>query len=138
MRLFLRTRLYKKIGTSPGGAGGAATENADVQLTSEGDDPVVRCANCKHAVSATRHRIEVAGRHQHHCVNPSGVLYRISCFQHAPGCSPQGERSDHYSWFANYSWQVDRCGNCSIHLGWNFVSPDHRFHGLITKQLIAP
>jgi hypothetical protein len=137
MRLFLRTRLYKKIGISPGGTSDTANETADVQQTSNRDDSLVRCANCKQVVSSTCHRIEVAGRHQHHCVNPSGVLYRISCYRHASGCVPHGNRSDDYSWFANHSWQVDRCFSCGIHLGWNFSSIDSRFHGLITKQLIV-
>jgi len=93
------------------------------------------CAACGHAITDSASRMERAGRHQHTCVNPAGIVYRIGCFRDAPGCVSVGPSSTYYSWFSGCAWQVAVCGGCTAHLGWAFADADARFHGLILARL---
>ncbi len=96
---------------------------------------IVVCASCGHEVAKVDDRIDVAGRHQHTCVNPAGYVYRIACYRHAAGCIGEGGWSDHYTWFAGTFWQLSCCGRCGIHLGWGFSGDDADFHGLISDRI---
>jgi len=98
---------------------------------------------CGHPITELAHRIEMAGRHAHTCVNPAGFVFHIGCFAAAPGCVAVGSWSSEYAWFAGYAWQVACCGRCSMHLGWAFAperSPqsERTFHGLIVDRLRTP
>jgi hypothetical protein len=104
-------------------------------------DRALVCAACGHPITDEAARIEMAGRHAHTCVNPAGYVYRIGCFQHAPGSVGAGGWSGDYSWFVGYLWQVVCCGACSMHLGWAFepetrsAAAADRFWGLILDRL---
>ena len=117
-----------------------APEQHDRSRTEQRPRRLIVCAACGHEVTDESARIEMAGRHQHTCVNPAGYVYRIGCFRVAPGCVGTGSWSGEYSWFAGYVWQVACCGSCSIHLGWAFEPEqvdqgDERFFGLIADRL---
>ncbi len=128
-------RLRKQAG-DPAGAGGAP-ELADRSDQEKKPKRVVVCANCRHRITDTDARMSVAGRHQHTCVNPSGIGFRIGCYARAPGCIGTGEWTDYYSWFAGYFWQISCCGRCSMHLGWGFTGDSDKpdFHGLIIERV---
>jgi hypothetical protein len=65
-----------------------------------------------------------------------GVVFRIACFAVAPGCSAVGEPTTEFTWFPGFAWQVATCRRCREHLGWLFLGPDDRFHGLIEDRLV--
>ncbi|BAV32738.1 hypothetical protein SCL_0416 [Sulfuricaulis limicola] len=95
------------------------------------------CAACRHPVTHQDQRIPVQGAHEHHCTNPHGIAYHISCFREAPGCAPIGEATTEFTWFPGYAWRIALCTNCRAHLGWRFQSPDDYFHGLIVARLTS-
>lgn len=123
-----------------GPAEGSPADDARVEDREQSRRAIV-CAACQHPVTDEEAQIDVAGRHGHTCVNPSGYVYRIRCFRRAPGCVGVGSWSSLYAWFAGHAWQVACCSSCSIHLGWAFepeagaTGPENRFYGLIVDRL---
>lgn len=99
---------------------------------------MILCANCRHEITTTAEKIEIAGGHRHTFANPHGIVFDIGCFRSAPGCRQTGFLIPEFSWFAGYQWQIALCGNCRVHLGWLFVSGrnDAFFHGLILDRLM--
>ena len=93
------------------------------------------CARCKHPITSTAARIEVAGSHEHTRFNPHGYEYHFGCFSEAPGCLAVTWPSDEFSWFAGYTWEIGRCERCREHLGWRF-SGERVFFGLIFDRLV--
>lgn len=114
-----------------GRAAGAGLEHT----ARTGADRMVVCKSCGHDIARASDRIDMAGRHEHTCVNPHGYVYRIGCYRQAAGCAGVGEWSDHHSWFAGAWWQVACCGRCSIHLGWAFTGDQPDFVGLIVERV---
>ena len=94
------------------------------------------CARCKHPITTTAARIEVAGQHEHARKNPHGYEYVFGCFAEAPGCLPVTWPSTEFAWFAGYTWEIGRCERCREHLGWRFASADQVFFGLISDRLV--
>jgi hypothetical protein len=112
---------------------------ADVDEPRPSDDEgggVLACAACRRPITSDAARIEVGGAHTHSFVNPEGVEFRIGCFGLATGCLQIGEPTTFWSWFPGYAWVVEICASCQAHLGWEFRSSSHRFHGLILDRLI--
>jgi hypothetical protein len=93
------------------------------------------CVDCGRLITRGEERAVVNGRHEHTSLNPHGIVYHIGCFESAPGCSPQGAVSTHWSWFPGYAWQVVLCAGCLLHLGWLFRGPEGGFYGLIINRL---
>ena len=93
------------------------------------------CVDFGRLITRAGERSVINGQHEHTCLNPHGIVYRIGCFQSAPGCSPQGAVSTHWSWFPGYAWQVVLCTGCLLHLGWLFRGPEGAFYGLIANRL---
>ncbi len=102
----------------------------------EGGREVLACARCRRPITTAAARIAVAGAHAHTFVNPHGLEFRIGCFALATGCLQVGEPTTFWSWFPGYAWQIEHCVGCREHLGWEFRSADHRFHGLILDRLV--
>ena len=102
----------------------------------QGRSRMLLCFLCGHPVTSLRERCEVDGAHEHKVANPYGIVFRIACFRAAPGCSPYGEESGDFSWFAGYTWQIAVCRGCSVHLGWSFRQGEHVFFGLIRDRLL--
>ncbi len=97
----------------------------------------LRCGFCGHPITARSSRLEVDGAHEHRRINPAGFVYRIGCFRAAPGCTAEGEPTEHWSWFPGYAWQVALCRSCRGHLGWAFRMESSAFYGLIVTRLVA-
>jgi hypothetical protein len=99
-------------------------------------EPVIVCAACRARVTTPAEGVDVNGAHSHAFVNPAGVLYRIRCFQAAPGAAGLGEPSDYWTWFPGFHWQTCVCRACFEHLGWRFQSSATTFFGLISERLL--
>ncbi len=93
------------------------------------------CAHCRNVVTVDSARAEVQGAHEHTFANPHGFVFHIACFSEAPGVRPVGAPSYDFPWFAGFTWQVDLCAQCGLHLGWFFESHEKSFHGLIADRL---
>tara|TARA_B100000315_G_scaffold165252_1_gene153897 strand:+ start:595 stop:1089 length:495 start_codon:yes stop_codon:yes gene_type:complete len=96
----------------------------------------ILCATCGNRITKTSERVEIIGSHEHTFANPHGMIYHIGCFLNALGCIGCFEESTQFAWFQGYSWQIEICWNCGIHLGWIFNSEHNRFHGLILDRLV--
>ncbi|MBI3778743.1 MAG: hypothetical protein HY274_07520 [Gammaproteobacteria bacterium] len=94
------------------------------------------CSTCRHPVTHLNQRIAVGGGHEHRCINPQGIVYRIGCFREA-SCAADGETTMEYTWFRGYAWRIAYCAQCQAHLGWEFQSDNDCFHGLIVDRLIS-
>ena len=95
------------------------------------------CAACDHPVTDERLRIRVQGAHRHHCVNPLGVTFDVSCFSEAGGALALGTPESDDSWFPGHRWRYALCGGCGEHLGWHYSGIDE-FFGLIEEKLKRP
>jgi hypothetical protein len=117
------------------GEGGAKPDVRTLDQKGAGVGRPLLCARCKHPITTTAARIEVAGSHQHVRFNPHGFEYQFGCFSEAPGCQAASWPSEEFSWFAGYSWEIGRCERCREHLGWRFADAEHAFFGLIFERL---
>jgi hypothetical protein len=117
-----------------GDQAGRAAPSVD-DATKNDEHRIIICAGCGHRIAEVDARVEIAGRHEHTCVNPGGTVYRILCFRDAPGCTGHGEPSEYFSWFAGYAWQISLCAKCNMHLGWSFEGEPDPFHGLIVDRI---
>ena len=115
-----------------------ADDVADGPSAAEEPPLSLRCVSCRAPVTTPEQRTEIAGRHNHTCLNPAGVVYRIGCYDDAPGCAGSGGFSHDDSWFAGYAWQIGCCRRCATHLGWLFRSDADKpgFAGLIVERLV--
>lgn len=96
------------------------------------------CAACGHRITTEATRIEMDGRHQHHCVNPHGYAFDIGCFAAAPGCRVCGAPTLEFTWFAGFAWSYALCGGCNELLGWRYDGSDgSSFYGLILNRIVA-
>jgi hypothetical protein len=107
------------------------------QKAREASPRPIRCAHCGHLVSTADQRMEQAGSHTHRFENPAGMVFRIGCFRHAPGCRPTGEATYAWTWFPGHAWSMALCVNCGTHLGWAFGpgGTEDAFYGLILDRL---
>lgn len=95
------------------------------------------CVACGAPVTTAAQYSEQAGRHEHVCSNPDGLVFRIRCFAAAPGCVMIGRPTSRWTWFPGYRWQVALCGQCGAHLGWRFRDGSGGgFFGLIVPRLM--
>lgn len=94
----------------------------------------LRCVACSAPITTEAARTEITGAHEHHFVNPHGHDFHIGCFARAPGISPLGAATLHFSWFPGAPWRVGVCSGCRLHLGWAFGVPVE-FFGLIVNRL---
>jgi len=102
----------------------------------EGGRAILACASCRRPITSDAARIDVGGAHAHTFVNPEGIEFRIGCFGLVTGCLSVGDPTTYWSWFPGYAWRIEVCATCRAHLGWEFRSSDHSFHGLILVRLI--
>jgi hypothetical protein len=113
-----------------------ADERSEPSPELDSDEAIV-CAACRHPVTSERQRISVNGGHEHHCVNPHGLLFHIGCFAAAPGCDTSGETTVDFTWFPGFAWTHALCGACRQHLGWHFVGAGNAaFFGLVLNRLV--
>ncbi|MFO0759345.1 MAG: cereblon family protein [Byssovorax sp.] len=99
-------------------------------------DDRLYCRFCGEVITTGAERIAVDGSHEHEKENPAGLVFRIGCFQEAPGCKSLGEATEHYTWFPGHAWKMACCRSCGSHLGWSFEMGPVLFWGLILNRLV--
>lgn len=92
------------------------------------------CAECGHSVTPVSEKIEVFGRHDH-AFRLYGDIVHLGCFRNADGCTGARGVSNGYSWFKNYSWQIQICRGCFTQLGWKYMNSEESFYGLLFETL---
>ncbi len=98
----------------------------------------ILCRHCFQIITSPEEMIEMNGAHQHTFVNPHGIAFTIGCYKTASGCGSTGPPADEFSWFKSFSWRIGICSKCLTHLGWQFLSKNDIFFGLILDRLIIP
>ena len=110
---------------------------SDIKYLPE-EEKIIVCARCLFPVTDPSKQITVKGSFSHIFANPHGHVFEIGCFSDADGCISVSSKSDEFSWFLGFEWQIGVCKNCAVHLGWIFTSRDERFYGLILEKIIFP
>jgi len=107
------------------------------QKARQGRGRPIRCGHCGQQVTTANQLIEQAGTHTHRFENPAGIMFRIGCFRHAPGCRRVGEATLEWTWFAGHPWSMALCIKCGTHLGWCYGpgGTGDAFYGLILDRL---
>lgn len=95
----------------------------------------IRCARCRARVARPSDRVERFGALHHDRVNPAGFVFRLSCFEAAPGARAHGPPSLEFAWFPRAPWQVACCAACGHHLGWYFGG-EGPFWGLSVDAIV--
>lgn len=117
-------------------ASGALGDPEGDALTPDSPDAFWVCVQCAGRVAPANAARTVASQHEHCFVNPSGIPFRIGCFERAPGCRPTGQEVAQWSWFEGFAWTIGLCASCGLHLGWRYRAADqHTFYGLILDRL---
>lgn len=101
----------------------------------EEENKKLLCKFCKNHIANVNDAISIEGDHTHTFSNPAGYVYTINCYQAAYGCLVASERTNEYSWFKNYYWQIVFCNSCREQLGWLF-SNETEFYALIADRLL--
>lgn len=120
---------------TPAPPGSGAAPESDLEPDARARRRVL-CAACSGFVTEREARIEVNGKHEHTFINPAGIIYKIGCFERAPGTIAAGAASDEWAWFPGFAWQALCCRSCFEHLGWSFSKAETVFVGLILERLV--
>jgi len=94
------------------------------------------CKTCRSIITRPDLGMEVDGRHEHVFFNPDGYVFELGCFASAKNVVPTGPKTDAFTWFPGYAWQVVACTGCSTQLGWRYTGNHGGFFGLILKMLM--
>lgn len=95
------------------------------------------CKACRTRITRRDLGMEIDGKHHHVFFNPHGYVFELGCFASAKNVIPTGPRTDEFTWFPGYAWQVVACAGCNSQLGWRYISPTAGgFFGLILNALI--
>ncbi len=95
------------------------------------------CARCGMFVTKGAWRFRMNGGHEHVVFNPAGAVFRVQCFQEAPGAVAVGSASGAFTWFRGYDWRMALCTGCNGHLGWMYegAGAPAVFFGLVVQAL---
>lgn len=93
------------------------------------------CKECGHKLTSQNHAVDMQGKHRHTFFNPAGVLFEIGCFADAPGCEVWGVPTTEFAWFPGFAWRFANCAGCRSHVGWQFLSGESSFYGLVLNRL---
>lgn len=117
-------------------AGGRRPKLKDSKKTDDPGKEAIRCRNCGGIVTSFDAKTSVDGGHTHTFFNPAGIVFELGCFSSAPGCSPLGEATSEFTWFAGCTWRFSVCRGCGAHLGWLYEGRGKNFFGLILANLL--
>jgi len=95
----------------------------------------ILCKECGHKLTSQNHAVDIEGKHRHTFFNPAGVLFEIGCFQDAPGVEIWGVPTTEFAWFSGFAWRFTNCAGCQTHIGWQFLSGEISFYGLVLNRL---
>lgn len=97
---------------------------------------VLVCKLCRSTITRRDLGMEIDGKHQHVFFNPHGYVFELGCFASAKNVVPAGPKSEEFTWFPGYAWQVVACTGCATQLGWRYTGQGGGFFGLIVNALI--
>ena len=98
------------------------------------EDKKLYCINCKQHITNIEQAISINGTCRHIFTNPAGFVYTVNCYETATACVAIGERTEEYTWFPGYQWQIVLCQFCQLQLGWLF-SNSTQFYAFIEDRL---
>lgn len=127
--------LLGKGANDGGGAGDTVVDKKPESDTGHGGRKLV-CKVCRSVITRHDLAMEVDGKHRHVFFNPHGYVFELGCFASARNVAAAGPRTDEFTWFPGYAWQVVACADCATQLGWRYTGKDGGFYGLITSALI--
>lgn len=128
----LRDDLEKKPESDPGQA---EPKQDPADETSEGRTRLL-CKICRSRITRQDLGMEVDGSHRHVFFNPHGDVFELGCFASAKNILPTGPRTNEFTWFPGFEWQVIACTGCLTQLGWRYTGPHSGFFGLIVGLLV--
>lgn len=114
----------------------------DTKLADMSDDDVEHgrrklvCKFCRSVITRPDLGMEIDGKHHHVFFNPHGYVFELGCFASAKNIVPTGPKTDEFTWFPGYAWQVVACAGCQAQLGWRYTGNHGGFYGLILKALV--
>jgi hypothetical protein len=126
-------RCYKKEDKRRAGAPEQAPDEESETVFEE--ERSVLCKACGHKVTSSNYAVEVEGKHRHTFFNPAGILFEIGCFEAAPGTEVWGVPTTEFAWFKGFAWRFCNCAGCHNHIGWQFLSGESSFYGLVLNRL---
>ena len=97
------------------------------------------CANCHTPVSDASCLLVIQGDSpNHYFANPDGLLFEILTFSWCQNLLDGSHSVWQNTWFAGYSWTVQYCSGCQIHMGWRYdgSAEPTRFYGIVRERLI--
>ena len=97
------------------------------------------CANCHTPVSDASCLLVIQGDSpNHYFANPDGLLFEILTFSWCQNLLDGSPSVWQNTWFAGYSWTVQYCSVCQIHMGWRYdgSAEPTRFYGIVRERLI--
>ena len=97
------------------------------------------CANCHTPVSDASCLLVIQGDSpNHYFANPDGLLFEILTFSWCQNLLDGSPSVWQNTWFAGYSWTVQYCSGCQIHMGWRYdgSAEPTRFYGIVRERLI--
>jgi len=128
--------LYKKPGSSQPNKESSILPDTDLDLDHNKFKKRLFCSSCKLPITFKEAEIEVNGKSHYTFFNPHGLVFDLTCFSMADGCSVRGVPTTEFSWFPGFSWQVSTCNRCKKHLGWMFSDETNVFFALILRELV--
>ena len=100
-----------------------------------GHGSVLVCRFCRSKITRRDLGMEVNGSHRHVFFNPHGQVFELGCFASAKNVLPTGPKTDAFTWFPGFVWQVVACTGCLAQLGWRYTGGSSGFFGLILTAL---
>lgn len=94
------------------------------------------CKTCRSVITRPDLGMEIGGKHHHVFFNPHGYVFELGCFASAKNVIPTGPKTDEFTWFPGFAWQVVACAGCQAQLGWRYTGNAGGFYGLILASLV--
>jgi len=111
--------------------------NPDISLEQDsghGERKLV-CKTCRLVITRSDLGMRIDGQHRHVFFNPYGMVFELGCFASAKNVVPAGPKTDEFTWFPGYVWEVMACAGCTTQLGWRYTGEGSGFYGLILNTL---
>jgi len=121
--------------TPPPYDGDTAPESTPEAITGENDRPLA-CKQCLTNITRRDLAMTVDDKHKHVFFNPAGQVFEVGCFAAAKNIKMHGVKTEEFTWFPGYSWQVATCTACNAQLGWRYTNNSSGFFGLILSMLV--
>ena len=121
---------------------GLLTEETQKTKDKQQEKPVPSryvCANCHTPVSDASCLLVIQGDSpNHYFANPDGLLFEILTFSWCQNLLDGSPSVWQNTWFDGYSWTVQYCSGCQIHMGWRYdgSAEPTRFYGIVRERLI--